>query len=441
MEPAVHEFEVYGTKFKIDKKYVPIKALGKGAYGVVCAAKNKETNAKVAIKKITPMCATTVDGKHTLREIRMMRWLGKHANIISLKDLCVNVEDDELYVVMELMDTDLHRIIQSPQPLGDAHFKHFLFQLLRGLRFSHSYGIIHRDLKPANLLVTKNCDLCISDFGLARQVPDAGVMTEHVVTRWYRAPELMLSADGNYTAAIDMWSVGCIFAELLGRNPLFAGKDFMETIRMQIDVLGTRPADELSYIRSDQALQFLSAMPYKAPVPWSTLFPEASEKALDLLDKMLQFHPMKRITVEGAMAHAYFDSVRSQYTDPEPALPMGAGGFDFSFEKDDALVAADYKRLIIEEAATFRAEKALARRLRAERLASGGVDTGRSGTEDDGAMVDDGAAVPVVPPEAGGGGRFYSSSAATVRPSSGVSAPPPGAAARTTSTGSMGARR
>jgi serine/threonine protein kinase len=142
-------------------------------------------------------------------------------------------------------------------------------------------------------------------------------MTEHVVTRWYRAPELMLSADGNYTAAIDMWSVGCIFAELLGRNPLFAGKDFMETIRMQvcascrgvvgsgswrvqhgvvpllyltfqIDVLGTRPADELSYIRSDQALQFLSAMPYKAPVPWSTLFPEASEKALDLLDKMLQ---------------------------------------------------------------------------------------------------------------------------------------------------------
>jgi serine/threonine protein kinase len=154
------------------------------------------------------------------------------------------------------------------------HFKHFLFQLLRGLRFAHNYGVIHRDLKPANLLVTKNCDLCISDFGLARQVPkEAGaLMTEHVVTRWYRAPELMLSADGNYTAAIDMWcvwggacsqnqadvlavhtsfrvyglpdstappaqsqllrSVGCIFAELLGRNPLFAGKDFMETIRM-----------------------------------------------------------------------------------------------------------------------------------------------------------------------------------------------------------------
>ncbi len=273
--------------------------------------------------QITPMCSSIVDGKHTLREARLLRYLGKHPNIISLKDLIVDVEADELYVVMELMDTDLHRIIQSPQPLGDAHYKHFLFQLLRGLRFSHSYGIIHRDLKPANLLVTKNCDLCISDFGLARQMPTQGsmLMTEHVVTRWYRAPELMLSADGSYTAAIDVWSVGCIFAELLGRNPLFAGKDFMETLRMQIDVLGTRPADELTYIRSDQALQFLAALPYKKPVEWSHLFPEASEKALDLLHKMLQFHPSKRITVSDAIAHPYFDSVRSQYTDPEPILP------------------------------------------------------------------------------------------------------------------------
>lgn len=111
-----------------------------GAYGVVCAAKNKDTGAKVAIKKITPMCSTAVDGKHTLREIRLMRHLGRHPNIISLKDLVVNPTDDELYVVMELMDTDLHRIIQSPQPLGDAHFKHFLYQLLRGLRFAHGYG-------------------------------------------------------------------------------------------------------------------------------------------------------------------------------------------------------------------------------------------------------------------------------------------------------------
>jgi serine/threonine protein kinase len=99
------------------------------------------------------------------------RWLGKHGNIISLKDLIVDLEEDTLYVCMELMDTDLHKVIQSQQALTDAHYKHFMFQLLLGLRFAHRYGIIHRDLKPANLLVTKACDLVISDFGLARQVP------------------------------------------------------------------------------------------------------------------------------------------------------------------------------------------------------------------------------------------------------------------------------
>jgi serine/threonine protein kinase len=156
----------------------------------VISALNKETNQKVAIKKMTPMAETKVDGVHALREIRLMRWLGKHPNIITLKDLMVNLVEDELYVVMELMDSDLHKIIQSSQPLEDAHFKHFMFQLLRGLRFAHSYGVIHRDLKPANLLVTKACDLVISDFGLARTMADDGPMTEHVVTRWYRAPEV-----------------------------------------------------------------------------------------------------------------------------------------------------------------------------------------------------------------------------------------------------------
>jgi serine/threonine protein kinase len=340
--------------------------VGKGAYGIVVACKNTQTGSKVAMKKITPMCASPTDGKHTLRELRLCRWLGKHPNIISLKDIIVDVAEDTVYVVMELYDTDLHKIIQSPQPLGDAHLKHFLYQLLRGLKFAHSYQIIHRDLKPANLvsahrlappppphparrclralvlprlppplthpffpllsrlltpshartpwlclqLVTKNCDLCISDFGLARQMPQGSTlmddgsisskpltMTEHVVTRWYRAPELMLSADGYYTPAIDMWSVGCILAELLGRGPIFAGSDFMETLRMQIEILGTRPPEDLTFIRSQQALDFLATLPLRQKVAWRTLYSDASDKVLDLLDRMLQFSAAKRISV------------------------------------------------------------------------------------------------------------------------------------------------
>ncbi len=141
-----------GTTFKLPRKYQFLKLLGKGAYGVVIACKNLETGGKVAVKKITPMSATATDGKHTLREIRLCRWLGKHPNIISLKDVIVDLADDTLYVALELYDTDLHKIIQSPQPLGDAHLKHFLYQLLRGLYFAHQYGVIHRDLKPANLV-------------------------------------------------------------------------------------------------------------------------------------------------------------------------------------------------------------------------------------------------------------------------------------------------
>ena len=119
---------------------------------MVVSCKDHSTNTKVAIKKITPMCASKSDGKHTLRELRLVRWLGKHDNVIALKDIVLDVKEDTCYVVMELYDTDLHKIIQSPQQLGDPHLKHFLFQLLRGLRFMHSYNVIHRDLKPANLV-------------------------------------------------------------------------------------------------------------------------------------------------------------------------------------------------------------------------------------------------------------------------------------------------
>lgn len=400
------QFEVLGTTFTVPKHYSPLKALGKGAYGVVCAAKNKLTGEKVAIKRVSPAAATRSDGLHTLREVRLIRWLGKHPQVIGLKDFFVSFEHpsapappasttsappastttsasakDEVYLVSELFDTDLHRIITSSQPLGDAHYKHFMYQLLRGLRFAHANGCIHRDLKPANLLVTKACDLVISDFGLARMMPEGEgqAMTEHVVTRWYRAPELMLSADGSYSTAVDIWSCGCILAELLGRQPLFAGKDFVEVCGMQISVLGTRPEEELRYIRSDQALQFLHGLPFKPKVQWSSLYPEASSKVLDLLDKLLQFHPSKRPTAEEAMGHPYFDSVRSQYTDPEPVLPLGVGGFEFSFENDPTLQPDDFKRLLVAEAVSFKAERAWLRATGGGAGGTGGAAAGGGG--------------------------------------------------------------
>jgi serine/threonine protein kinase len=151
--------------FKVPERFSCLKAVGKGSYGVVVQAQDALRNKQVAIKKISPVTSHSVDAKHVLREVRLMRHLGVHENIVTLQDLLYREQNDELYIVMELLDSDLHRIIQSSQTLKDEHHRIFMLQLLRGVQFLHENGVIHRDLKPGNLLVTRNCDLRITDFG------------------------------------------------------------------------------------------------------------------------------------------------------------------------------------------------------------------------------------------------------------------------------------
>merc|ERR1711970_1469054 len=199
--------------------------IGKGAYGVVCSASNSVTGERLAIKKISNAFDNVVDAKRMLREIKLLRHL-QHENIVKIKDILPppSLENfKDMYILYELMDTDLHQIIRSSQPLSDEHGQFFIYQLLRGLKYIHSANVLHRDLNPSNILLNANCDLRICDFGLARTSSEKEYMTEYVVTRWYRAPELLLSC-AEYTAAIDIWSCGCIFAELLGRKPLFPGR-------------------------------------------------------------------------------------------------------------------------------------------------------------------------------------------------------------------------
>jgi len=150
---------------------------------------------------------------------------------------------EDIYIITDLMETDLHRVIYSRQDLSDEHIQYFLYQILRGLHMIHSANVMHRDLKPSNILVNKDCDLKICDLGLARGYEDEHELkTEYVITRWYRSPEVILKAS-KYTKAVDIWSVGCIFAELLGRTPLFPGEDYLDQIQRTIAVLGT-PSDK-----------------------------------------------------------------------------------------------------------------------------------------------------------------------------------------------------
>jgi len=297
-EAERHTFTVSNTRFIIDRKYAPQKAVGTGAYGVVCSAVDKDANRKVAIKKITNAFDDLIDAKRIVREIKLLHFFN-HENIVALVDLVnplTKGDFEDVYLVLEYMETDLHRIIYSKNELTDDHCQYFLYQILRGVKYIHSANVIHRDLKPSNLLLNSNCDLKICDFGLARGIHDCkedNQLTEYVVTRWYRAPEIMCSIQ-DYSYKVDVWSIGCIFGELLGRKPLFPGDNYIHQLNLIFGALGTPSMEDLTWVNNEKALRYVSAMDKKPKIPLSEIYPYASELALDLLEKMLQFDPQKR---------------------------------------------------------------------------------------------------------------------------------------------------
>eukprot|EP00002_Diphylleia_rotans_P012765 TRINITY_DN2493_c0_g3_i2.p1 TRINITY_DN2493_c0_g3~~TRINITY_DN2493_c0_g3_i2.p1 ORF type:complete len:322 (-),score=68.47 TRINITY_DN2493_c0_g3_i2:878-1843(-) len=296
---STHKYKVYpisGTNFEVSEKYQIIKPLGHGAYGIVCSAKNSETNEKVAIKKISNVFEDLVDTKRTLRELRLLRHLN-HENIIKIRDIIPpkRIDFDEIYIVNELMDTDLYQIIRSSQPLTDDHVQYFIYQILRALKYIHSAGVIHRDLKPSNILVNENCDIKICDFGLARvSEKDLHEMTLYVVTRWYRSPELLVM-NNEYSYAIDIWAVGCILAEFISRKPLFPGKDYRHQLDVVLDIMGTPSLEDIANVTNEKMRRRILEKPRKKR-PFSSLFPRANPLAIDLMEKMLVFDPNKRIS-------------------------------------------------------------------------------------------------------------------------------------------------
>jgi mitogen-activated protein kinase 1/3 len=213
----------------------------------------------------------------------------------------------DVYIVQCLMETDLHKLLKT-QKLSNEHVCYFLYQILRGLKYIHSANVLHRDLKPSNLLLNTNCDLkvgngswCCSlmrrqfdgfyskicDFGLARIAdPDhdhTGFLTEYVATRWYRAPEIMLNSKG-YNKSIDVWSVGCILAEMLNNKPLFPGKHYLDQLNHILNIIGSPTEDDLKCIQNERARGYLENLPRKNKVPFEKLFADADPLGL-LCDK------------------------------------------------------------------------------------------------------------------------------------------------------------
>ncbi len=316
--------EIFGTVFETTPRYTDLTPIGMGAFGLVCSAKDNLTGQNVAIKKVMKPFSTAVLAKRTYRELKLLNHL-RHENLISLEDIFLSPLED-IYFVTDLQGTDLHRLLAS-RPLEKQFIQYFLYQILRGLKYVHSAGVIHRDLKPSNILINENCDLKICDFGLARiQDPQ---MTGYVSTRYYRAPEIMLTWQ-KYDTEVDIWSAGCIFAEMIEGKPLFPGKDHVDQFSIITKLLGSPPPDVIDTICSENTLRFVKSLPHRDPVPFSERFKGVDPDAIDLLSKMLVFDPKKRITAAEALEHKYL----APYHDPTDE-PIAEERFDWSFNDAD----------------------------------------------------------------------------------------------------------
>ena len=308
-------YSVNNSNFEVPNYYTVLKVLGFGAYGLVCSALDARTNEKVAIKKCKEVFRDLEDGKRVLREIALMRFFKNHENLLPLIDILPPIDGPkfrDVYVVMPLMDVDLNVVLRSRQVLEENHYQYFVYQMLRGLKYLHSGGVAHRDLKPANLVTNVTCELRVCDFGLSRAV-DEKELTGYVVTRWYRPPELLLGSDV-YDTSVDIWSVGCIFAEMYNRRPLFPGKTTLDEIRMLCEAFGKPP---LNQVKDEAAVQMIKELPDKEPIPLNKLVPKLTNPdGIDFLNKMLQTDPKKRWTADQLLAHPFLAHVHDPNDEP-----------------------------------------------------------------------------------------------------------------------------
>ncbi|MCL7048493.1 hypothetical protein MKW94_026225 [Papaver nudicaule] len=339
------------TEYGEASRYQILEVIGKGSYGVVASAVDTHTGEKVAIKKINDVFEHVSDATRILREIKLLRLL-RHPDVVEIKHIMLppsRREFKDIYVVFELMESDLHQVIKANDDLTPEHYQFFLYQLLRSLKYIHSANVFHRDLKPKNILANADCKLKICDFGLARvsfnDAPSAIFWTDYVATRWYRAPELCGSFFSKYTPAIDIWSIGCIFAELLTGKPLFPGKNVVHQLDLMTDLLGTPSTESVARIRNEKARRYLSGMWKKPPVPFTQKFPKVDPLALNLLERLLAFDPKDRPSAEEALADPYFRGLAN--VDREPST-QAISKFEFEFERRK-LSKEDVRELIYRE--------------------------------------------------------------------------------------------
>ena len=309
-------------KVFLPTRYKPGPIIGSGAYGIIFSAVDTQNNNQmVAIKKLKSI-SDNIDLKRIAREVLIMKYC-QHENIIPLFDVIIHLNKNpslnkiaDVYLVMEKMDSDLQKIIASKQELSDEHYQFILYQILRALYFLHSANIIHRDFKPSNVLINEDCTVKLCDFGMSRGIKEENILlTEYVVTRYYRAPEVMLSSH-HYTKKIDVWSVGCAFAELISKKFLFPGENYIAQIKLIIEVLGTQDIKDLDFISNSSAKNFVMQFQGIPKKDFNKILKSKNPNAVDLVEKMLVFNPEKRYSIKQCLNHPYLKNMREGIEDP-----------------------------------------------------------------------------------------------------------------------------
>ena len=394
--------------WKVPETYELKKQIGCGSYGDVAQAIIAHSGKKVAIKRFRELFDDLVDCKRILREIQLLRKV-THPNLTKVIEVFTPPEKqfNEIYMVMDCCQSDLKKLFKSPLFLEPEHVQTIAYNILLGLYHLHTADIIHRDLKPANILINDDCTVKICDFGLSRSVdgipgahlypdeesPDKrsrspekrklekskgkvlkSELTSHVVTRWYRAPEVIL-LEKDYTAKIDVWSFGCIFAELLNmlkenaktyldRTALFPGAccyplspdpdakkkgQFPDAkydqISMIFQVIGTpNNSTDVTFVTDALAEEYIKSFEPCEAKDFRKLFPGSNAECLDLLQTCLTFNPACRPSVKQVMRHPYFASIRNKELEIRAKNKI-----TMDFDEDEELSEKKLKKLFLDE--------------------------------------------------------------------------------------------
>lgn len=351
--PTFWKYNIGNTEFFITSNYKAKEILGGGTYGVVVSAFDIRNNMDVAIKKqnLNKFGWNKDYYKRLLREIRILQHVD-HPNLMSLLDLIPPIDYshfDAVYIVTQKMDHSLHDIIHGDYELKSEHIGYIMFQMTSALRYLHGCSLIHRDLKPENILIDENCEIRIIDFGLSKSLPLFGSAknSTSVVSLFYRAPELLLGVN-EFSEAIDIWSLGAIFAELFypGKESLFQSNSCQEALKAIFSLIGSPTASDLLAIK-DQinklGYEMLNSLGTFTKKNLREIIPLANDDAIDLIEKMLVFNPKNRISAKEALNHPYF---LNQGYNPDPS-DYDDIRMDITWEKDFDIIQ-DAKRILFD---------------------------------------------------------------------------------------------